>query len=269
MKNFNEIKKELEKFGLSKNEAEIYLLLVTHKELRIQEVVQLSKVPRSTVYNCLKRLFELGIAEEIVNDNFKKIRPYSVGMMRHGLDERITHLKKLSADLDHLEKTISLASSNDLNNSMMVRYYKDRSGARQIFWNSLNAENTTYVYSDWGRGRYIGIKFYESFVEEWRMRKLKEKVIINLTPDSLKSIKQHTYPGSPISRTNVEDIRTLSKEIIPIKGDTLIYDNIYAQIYLKNVEINGFEIESTRFVATQRSIFEILWNMAKPVSLFF
>jgi hypothetical protein len=44
-----------------------------------------------------------------------------------------------------------------------------------------------------------------------------------------------------------------------------MYDNIYAVIYLKNVEINGFEIESQEFVDTQRAIFETLWTDAKPV----
>ncbi len=267
MTDFTKITKELEKFGLSKNQAEIYLLLVEHKELRIQEIVRLSQIPRSSVYLCLRGLFELGIAEEIIEDNFKKIRPYSVGTMRHGLDEKLLHLQRLKNDLGFLEKAITFSSPKGSQNSTTIRYYKGRSGARQLYWNSLNAKNTTYVYSDWGRSRYVGMKFYESFVEEWRRRKLKEKVLINLTPESLESIRKYNYPGSPISRTSIKDIRTIDKKSIPIKGDTLMYNNIYAQVYLKNVEINGFEIESTLFTETQRSIFETLWNMAKPVSL--
>jgi len=267
MNSFKEIVKELEKFGLTKNQAEIYMLLVGHKELRIQEIVKLAKIPRSSVYACLKGLFELGIVEEIVEENFKRIRPYPIGTMRHGLDEKILKLQRLTSDLENLEKAITVVppSSRD---STIVRYYKGRSGAQQLFWNSLKAKGTTYVYSDWGRGRYVGMKFYENFVEEWRFRKLKEKVLINLTTDTIESIRKYTYPESPISRTRIEDIRTLDKKIIPIKGDTLIYDNIYAQVYLKNVEINGFEIESAHFTKTQRSIFETLWSIAKPVSTF-
>jgi sugar-specific transcriptional regulator TrmB len=268
MGNFDRLRRELEKFGLSRKEAEIYLLLVEHKELRIQEIVKLAKIARSSVYQCLKRLFELGIAEDIVENSFRKIRPYPIGKMKHGLDEKIGELKRLTYDLDLLEKEISLSpiSSKKIT---AVRYYKDRSGAQQIFWNSLSAQGITYVYSDWGRGRYVGMKFYENFVEEWRIKGLKEKVIINLTEDSLASIKAYTYPGSPISRTNVEDIRVFLEADIPIKGDTLIYNNIYAQIYLKNVEIHGFEIESEDFVNSQKAIFEHLWNDAKPVTDFF
>ncbi len=266
MADFNRIKKGLEKLGLSKNQAEIYLLLVDRKELRIQEIVSLTKIPRSTVYECLKGLFELGIAEEIVDDYFKKIRPYPIGAMRHGLDEKIFSIQKLKTDLETLEKNISIVPPDNLEDSTILRFYKGRSGAQQLFWNSLNAKNTTYVYSDWGRARYIGMKFYEKIVEIWREKKLKENVLINLTPDALESIKKYNYPSSPISRTRTQDIRIIDKKAIPIKGDTLIYNNIYAQVYLKNMKINGFEIENIHFAKSQRAIFEMLWKIAKPVS---
>lgn len=268
MNNHKNVVKELEKFGLSRNQAEIYLILVEHKELRIQEIVRHTKIPRSSVYECLKRLFELGIAEEILEENYKKIRPYPIGTMKHGLSEKILLLQKLTDNLEELEKTIKVIPPNGSVDSTVIKYYKNRSGAQQLFWNSLNAKSTTYVYSDWGRGRYVGMKFYENFVEEWRYRKLKEKVLINLTPDALESIKKYTYPGSPISKTRLEDIRALDKKIISIKGDTLIYDKVFAQVYLKNVEINGFEIESSHFIEGQRSIFEALWSTAQPAEFF-
>ena len=266
LSNHRRIKEELQKFGLSKTQADIYLLLVTNKELRIQEIVKLSGVPRSSVYDNLRVLFELGIAEEVIHNTHKKIRPYSVGAMRHGLDEKMFHLERLRNDLDSLENTIKIQEQTGSPNSTTVRFYKSRSGARQLYWNTLKAKSTAYVYSDWGRGRYVGVRFYESFVSEFRERKLKEKVLINPTPYALESIKKYNYPESPISRTRVEDIRAVDRKKIFIKGDTLIYDNVYAQVYLKNLEINGFEIESQDFTRTQRSIFETLWDTATPVA---
>lgn len=268
MINQQKIKMELKKFGLSKNQAEIYLLLVAHKELRIQEIVKLAGIPRSSVYENLRSLYELGIAEEIVEDNYKKIRPYSIGVMRHGLDEKMFHLQRLTKDLDNLEKTIKLKVLDDSPGSTTVHFYKGRSGARQLYWNTLKAKNTVYVYSDWGRGRYVGMRFYEDFVSESRERNIKEKVLINPTAHALESIKKYNFPGSPISRTKIENIRAIEKKKIFIKGDTLVYDNVYAQVYLKNMEINGFEIESRDFTETQRSIFETLWKTAKPISFF-
>jgi sugar-specific transcriptional regulator TrmB len=264
---FSYIRKELEKFGISPNQAQIYLLLVHHKEVRIQEIVKLSQIPRSTVYECLKRLFELGIAEEVVGDAYKTIRPYSIGAMRHGLDEQMFQLKRLTSDLENLEKTLTLSDFTNSSNQTSVRYYKDRSGARQLYWNTLKAKSTVYVYSDWGRGRYVGMKFYENFVAESRQRNIREKVLINLKTSTLESIRKFSYPGSSISRTRIDDIRVINKKDMLIQGDTLIYDDIYAQVYLKNVEINGFEIQSKLFTETQRSIFETLWKMGRPIEI--
>lgn len=259
------IKKELEKVGLSKNQAEIYLLLVNRGELRIQEIVELSGVARSSVYESLHALFELGIAEEVIENNFKRIKPYSIGIIKHGLDDQVSYLKKLQIDLAELEKHIDLATTANITNLTKIRYYKGRSGARQIFWNSLKAKGTAHIYSDYGRARYVGKEFYENFVTESNKRKIKEKVIMNMSPATWQSIKRFNYPGSPIARTKIEDLRFLDKKDLEIKGDTLIYDNVYAQVYLKNVEITGFEIESTQFADTQRSFYKILWRMAQPL----
>lgn len=266
MSDFEQLQKELEKFGLTSSQAKIYLLLVTHQELRIQEIVDLAKIPRSSVYESLKKLFELGIAEEIVKDTHKKIRPYSIGIITHGFDEEVLRLQKIKSDLNNLEKALTLKPPASSSDSTIVRYYKDRSGARQLFWNSLKAKDTVYVYSDWSRRRYVGMKYYEYFVAESRKRQIKERVLINVSSETLKSIKM--YEGTPISRTRIEDIRVLDSKKMLVIGDTVIYDNIYAHVYLKNVTINGFEIENAHFVEMQRSIFETLWDMAIPVAQF-
>jgi hypothetical protein len=110
------------------------------------------------------------------------------------------------------------------------------------------------------------MRFYEDFVSESAKRDIKENVMMNIHPKTWESIKRFNYPPrSPIARTRIEDLRFLDKEIYKIKGDTLIYDNIYAQVYLKNLEINGFEIESQQFADSQRSLYKILWQMAKPL----
>jgi len=242
-------------------------LLVSHKALRVQEIAALAHIPRSTVYESLKKLYELGIAEEIVENNFKRIRPYPIGAMRHGFDERISDLQRLVNDLDDIEQSIELATA-PTSESTMLRYYKGRSGARQIFWNSLKATDTMCIYSEWTRVRYVGLAYYQRFVAESRRRGIKEKVLINPEPRILEVIKTHIAPGgSSTFRTRLEDIRVLNQGSMKIKGETLIYGAVYAQAYLRNVEIHGFEVEGSAFVDTQRSVFEFLWHNAMPISL--
>lgn len=255
---------ELIKLGFSKNQSVIYMTLVAHGELRIQEITNLTKIPRSSVYENLKTLYELGLAEEIVEDNFKKVRPYPLSSMRHSLQEKIVQLQVQSKTLSNLEKQLNILVNRKPDLPTVVRFYRGVIGARQLFWNSLKAKNTVYVYSAWGRPEFVGKKFYMDFVKESYARKIKEKVLVNPSARVLASIGQNI--GPPFRRTRIEDIRALDEAKISIKGETLIYNNIYAQVYLDTGVINGFEIESDSFTDTQRSIFETLSTMAKPVS---
>ncbi|HEV2403051.1 MAG TPA: helix-turn-helix domain-containing protein [Candidatus Saccharimonadales bacterium] len=264
MSSEEDIARKLEGFGLSKKQALIYLLLIAHQELRIQEIAELAHIPRSTVYESLKALSQLGLIEQTTEENFKKIRAYPIGAIRHNLDEAMQELQQKVADLDDLERAITISKTGQPSTSL--RYYRERSGARQIYWNSLKAKSEVYAYSDWSRRGYLGMKFYERFVTESKQRRVSEKVLTNPTPQALDSIRAFNLPLTPYARTALGQIRFLDKSVIQIKGDTLIYDNIYAQIYLNNSEINGFEIESQSFTRTQRSIFETLWKMGNPIN---
>jgi sugar-specific transcriptional regulator TrmB len=258
------IKKHLEKFGLSKNEAEIYILLLRRGNLRISEIVSTLQLPRSSVYENLKYLLRLGLVEEVIENSYKVIRAYPIGSIKHHLDEQVQALQEQAVQLDFLENAIGALPAIQIQKSVVVRYYKGQAGARQLFWNTLKATGTVYVQSEWGRGRYVGVEFYKKFVAESYARNFSEQVIINDTPRVLNSIREHIH--SPLSRTDVLSIRCINQEQITFKGETLIYDNIYAQIFLKDDEISGFEIESQQFVDTQRAIFAMLWEAAEPVS---
>ncbi len=264
MANFKEIKNELIQLGLTENQAHIYLLLVQHGELRIKALAQLTKLPRTSIYDNLNVLLGLGLVEKIVEDKFVKVKPYPVSAMRHDLNEKLLQLQTQMSKLGNLDKAISLLPRDEQPSATIVRHYKGVSGARQLIWNTLKAKETIYVYSAWGRGRYVGIKFYKSFVGESRQRGFKEKVLVNPTNRVLDSIRK--YSGTSIGRTTPKDIRALDEKDILIKGETFIYGNIYAQLYLREEDIGGFEIESTNFTQMQKSIFETLWEIATPFS---
>lgn len=260
-----ELQAELQKVGLTSNQAQVYMALMQQGELRIQEIVRASELPRSTVYEALKGLFELSLAEESVTDNYKTIRPYPIGIIKHGLDAQARHFQQLAHDVSELESHITLHTPARSKATMATRSYKGRSGARQLYWNTLKAQDVVYVYSDWGRMRYVGKQYYEGFVAESRARGIKERVLINATPEVMESIRIYTYPGSPISRTRLEDIRVVDADQLEIQGDTLMYNEVFAQVYLRQVQITGFEVENRHFVSMQRMIFEHYWHAARPI----
>ena len=235
--------------------------------MRIQEIVTVSHIPRSSLYEVLRSLIALGIVEEVVHDTFKYFKALSISSLRHSLQEAVAKLDQQLTTINELERELTrLVAPPSVPTA--IRYHKGKAGARQIYWNTLKANETVYVYSEWGRQKYVGHTFYENFADANRKRHTTEKVLINLSSEILQAIKQHTIPKEYGTRTRVEDIRVLDSKTARIVGDTMIYNNIYAQVYLRNANIHGFEIESEEFVSTQRSIFETLWRVAKPVADF-
>ncbi len=264
MQNRSIIMEELAKFGLSPIDATIYLLLTEHGELRIQSITNLAKVPRTSVYESLKTLLNLGLVEKTIDQKFTKIRAYPVGNLKHHLDEQMGVLQKLQLDLTSLEKTISLSRIMH-DHPTVIRYYTGVSGARQLFYNSLQAKGPLFVYSAYsGRSKHLGTKFYTNFVRESQEKKLLENVLVNPTSETLDLIRSHT--GSTLSRTSVDHIRYQPENTLLIRRESFIYNNIYAEVDLSSEEMNGFEIENENFVRMQQSIFKTLWESAKPIA---
>lgn len=248
---------QLIQLGLTQKQVQVYLFLVEHREARIGDITSGAGMPRSSVYQNLKGLRELGLVEEVVEQKIVRYKAYPISILRHSVTEKLALIDEVG---EGIQKLSELAP-----NVLEVRSYRGVTGARQLFWNTLKAKGETLVYSAYGRSKFVGRKFYADFVTQSRSIPIQEKVLINPTKHSLEMIHQDT--GSILARTQTKDIKCIGKNVIPIYGETFIYNNIYAVIYLKNREISGFEIESTEFVTTQRAIFLSLWNQAKPLSI--
>lgn len=261
--NESTIRHRLSRLGLSDRQATIYLSLIKTGDMRVRDIVEATHIARSTVYEDIKYLRKNGLVEEIVDQEYKQLRAYPLGLLKHKLQEQISTLEQNIDQIDEVETAIEKMANSNTSPSVVVRYYKGQNGAKQLLWNTLKAKQVVYVYSEWGRGKYVGTDFYERFVAESRARSIQENVI---TPDSdrmLDSIREDTE--SALSRTRLDDIRCINSDNINIQGETFIYDDIYAQIFLKDKMISGFEIESSKFVAMQRSMFKNQWHVATPI----
>lgn len=247
---------DLKDLHLTEAQARLYLCLVANDGLRIKELVSLTAIPRSSIYEHIRGLISLGLIEEVVVDTYKILKAAPIGILRHNLSEQMQSLKYQREVVSEIEDRLAQWRQTTPPHFTTVRYYRGIAGARQLFWNTLKSRNTIYVYSEWGRSKFVGTDFYQRFVAESRNRGFKEKVITNPRPETIASIKSDL--NGPSARTKLKNIRFVD-DSIGIKGETFIYDNVYAQIYLKGGVIDGFEIESQRFVDTQRAIFKTLY----------
>lgn len=248
----------LNKIGLTPTQADLYLLLRNYGQLRIHEIVELSNVPRSTIYDNLEELYALGLATTKIHNNYKQIIPLPVESMAHNLQEKLSYLHELKTGLDLIGQQ-NQGSSNFID----IRFYEGVAGVRQLFWNSLQARDTIFVQSQWGRSKHVGAQFYANFVRTSKERGFKERVLINDSPATFAKIKRELLDET--SRSAADHIRYIPG-YTQIIGDCFTYNEVYVQMYLQGKRICGFEIHNKEFVASQRAMFKYLWKQATSIS---
>jgi predicted transcriptional regulator len=260
MMNTNDIKQNLLNLGLEDSEADVYIALSNKESASILELSKVVNIPRTTVYRLCEKLVEKKFAEWIVDsigNKIKVLRPSSLDFLikeeKQKLEVKENALQTLQSMIPDVPLTIP---------KTQVRYYQGKEGMKQVMWNALKAKKETVGYSVYGRREVVGDQFNNKWVQEFKARKLSDRTVIN--EEGLDYLITHNH--SPLwHQQNRDDIRFLPNEKFCIKGDVTIYNNIYAVCFWREGEVVAFEIENPYFVKNQKSIFEILWEIAKPI----
>lgn len=257
------LEEHLVHFGLSKEEASLYLALTGKLPHTALELSRLLRLPRTTIYDHLASLIEKGFVERIVKYKSQQFRAYPIDILTHTIDQQHTHLQTLTSSYEYLKSHIH---EHGAASTTQVRYYHGATGMRQMMWNALSAQKEHIGYSVMGRREIVGATFLRRFLEEMDRRHLLDRVIINpkketliYTTDGILSVRE--------KKVALEKIRVIPESSLRITGDTTIYNNIFAVMYWKQHEIVGVEIENPELVAMQKSIFENMWKLAKPLQM--
>ncbi len=255
----NDIKQNLINLGLDENEVTVYIELLNSDSQSILEVSKAVNIPRTTVYRLCEKLVDKKFAEWIIHENSQRIKAVRPLHLKFLIEEKKTELEITENALTTLQSMIS-ENINSLPKTE-VRYYQGKEGLKQMIWNCLRAKKEVVGYSVYGRREVTGETFYTKYVEEFRLRKIKDRTVVN--EEALNYIKGFMNPQQ--HQQNFDEIRFLPKSKFYVKGDISIYNNIYAVSLWREGEVVGIEIENPEIVKMQKSIFEILWGIAEPI----
>lgn len=253
---------QLEEFGLSNTEAEIYLLLVSKQPKTILEIARDLNLPRTSVYDNAVKLTEKGLVQKIVTFKSQKLKAYPLTILRESLNKEKEHIEQLQDKLATLEANMAQATTAPVNTE--VRYFYGQKGFQQMMWNSLRSKEHV-GYSQFGRVEVVGEAFSKRHAAEVLTRGIKDRVISN--PEVVKKYVAGDDVSDAVSeaRRQYQSIRTIPADKLYVSGDITIYGNVFAVAYWKQGEVVGVEIENPELVKTQRSIFELLWQQAKSI----
>lgn len=250
----------LNNFDLDPIESRIYLHLINKPPQSVLDIARTISIPRTSVYDNVQKLHERGLVERIIEYKRQLFKAASIEMFNTLIEKEKDRVTTLEKSFSALKKTFT--TTLDPGTLTQVRYYHGAEGFRQMMWNALAATDEHIGYSELGRSSVVGKKYMTQWMKEMTERNIADRVIINPKKQSLAYLyaqEEHAF------RKLYQSTRVMDEKTLLISGDTTIYNNTFAVAWWKSGEVVGVEIENAQLVKTQKSMFEILWKLAKPI----
>lgn len=245
--------------GLNLRESQIYSHLIKSTAQTVQQVSRATGINRTTAYRYIESLVKKNFAEWVIGERGNQIQATNAENWKIYLEqkkEKIAFIEKSLPDLISQIKLIKPSSKFET----QIRYYHGEPGIKQMIWNTLQTKEPLRSYTVVNRREVIDPKFEDKFEVEWAKRNLKDKVITNET-----KIEYLMKKVVPLYKKSL-NIRIIPTKKFDIKNEIAIYNNIFSIASLEMGNLVGVEIENPEIAKTQKSIFEIVWEVAKDLN---
>lgn len=237
----------LQKIGLSKNEADIYLCLLSNGTLSTYEIAQKTGIYRPHIYDKLETLMGKGLVSEIKKVNKKYFSAAHPNKIKEFLDQKKSKLRRDEDELEGILPQLILRNKGNKEDTN-VEVYKGKEGLKGFLKGIIRAKKDACIlgleeehYRDKFR---TGIQKY---FQELEANNLKERAMIK---------------GGFKFNTKTTKYRTLKdKGFTQTKTETYIYgDTLGLVVWGEPITI--IKIENKNMAKTYKEHFEYLWKIA-------
>lgn len=234
-----EPQKTLQKAGLSRNEAKVYLALLKTGSSKAGRISKQAGINRTSTYNSLKSLLEKGLISYVI---IGKVKWFQASHPRNIKVFLKNKLEVLDETLPELSKTFS---SKKLKKS--VSLFKGNKGVRTVLEDIISTGEINCIFGS------------EGLLEE-RMPAYAARFIRNIRKNNLK-IRSLVRSGRKGEVSNNADIRFVPKNVeSPVV--TNIYGNKIALIIWSDPP-EAVLIENQMAAKAYKSYFELMWANAE------
>ncbi|MDP2946966.1 MAG: helix-turn-helix domain-containing protein [Nanoarchaeota archaeon] len=235
-----EIKSTLQDFGLTENEAEIYLILLKLGSATASEITQKSKIHRINIYDILERLQEKGLVSYVIIGKRKSYEAVEPKKILEIEEERKRRIEEILPELSARRATGK--------ENQEATIFKDKKGIKNILEEITKSKTDVYLFaSGWGFEENFP-DYSDVWHERFRINKVKIKCLIS---SKFKNLK---IPG-PL------DYRFLPSEFV-FPSTTCIYEDKVLIIMWSNEPI-GILIRGKDISESYKKFFQMLWKVCK------
>lgn len=246
----DDIIKSLEKLGLKKNNAHIFVILMKLWTCNLSKITKNSKLAKTSIYNALKELADLGLITKVqINWSPSYTTRWVPGLEKlikgeiRGAHRKNEILHSLAPDLE------TLATSNFQDPNIHMFIWKH--WIEQALEDSLSSSETILSYINFDDLNKYFIDIHESYIKKRKAKKLQKMILAIKTPSSLKYATKYDQ--------DVTKIRFLKSKWIWHMGVN-IYDSKVVFITHRELQPVAIIIEDSQVYKFQKTLFLELWE---------
>jgi sugar-specific transcriptional regulator TrmB len=239
---YDELRITLERYGLSRNEAKVYLTLLYLGSAMAGKIAKEAMMDRTSCYDALKRLLKKGLISYVLEANRKLFKSEDPSKLLENLKEKQEEIEKVMTELSSIYKQEK--------EKYNVTLYKGYKGIKSVFEDILKEAK--------GKENCV-IDSSGVFVE--RMPYYAPHFIRGLEKNKIK-VRHIVRRGKDIHPSKTTEVRFFSKKIKETPVTTNIYGNKIAIILWTDVP-EAIIIENGAAANCYRDYFEILWKNAR------
>lgn len=246
----------VEPFGVSENEARIYVALLERGVMSALKISRYLKMGRTKVYRVLDGLIEKGLVVQLYNERGFTFEAAAPAKLEMRLKQRRKELEGLEESLPSVvERLEALGGLGGL--GVGVRYFEGLAGLEQITLSSLEAKDELLIYEmDQDMSAFVSHEFAEEMRRELVKRKIVTRQLTNKQRiESFTSVREYVR--------NWWQVRYVDPKLLPIQFEVLVYNSTYCLYTFEGKKVFGVEIEHEQLAAMQKMQFEYVWGTAR------
>ncbi len=247
-----DLESNLEKIGLSKQEAKVYISTLKLGVAKASQIAHKSNVKREASYYILKMLEEKGFVSEVIKSGVKyysAVQPKRIlEIIEEERQQKSETIKEILPELESLQK-VALSHPK-------IEFYEGEAGLKTAASIMTQKDNLTiYCYVSEGI-LHLTPHFHPLFRMRRKERNIKLKVISEETSFIIENLKKKDKEELRETRFNNEVIKNIDVSFYILPEGIII-------LKANKKEQQGIYIKDPATALLQKHIFEIIWKISK------
>ena len=232
-----DVKKALEKIGLSPNEIKVYLYLVDYGQSKAGKIAKGTEIQRSSAYGAINSLVYKGLVAYATVGKVKYFQATSPNRLVEYIKEQE---EAITDALPELTKRHKMSKKTG-----KVRMFKGVKGVKAVFKDMIRSKEDNVCFGEDGQLKQRMPIFCQQFVREQNLNNTKTKILSRFRKVSYSKGSSYRYV----------DKATKSNVAVNIYGDKI-------NIIIWTDEPEAIIIENAEAAKSFKAYFEFMWKHA-------